>query len=239
MILQLTTMDMSMVQDIFDPLSPSRYSRLRAAAIELRFLLSHNYPRKSSVEFVGNHHQLNKDERNILFRGVFTAGMARAIKDARIPLSGLRGGKLVIDGYNVTITLENAMKNKPLIKGNDGFIRDISGTFRGFRQSDLTRKAWELIMDILNDYPPKHVVVLLDRPYSRSAILARSINAWLEMNGLDGEATLSDGVDHYLQQTKGVRATSDSSILINGSPSVDLAGHIATRRLNRRPFIVP
>ena len=228
-----------MVQNSTDFIGPSRLPKLKAAAHELRFLLSRNYPRKSSVEFVGNHHQLKKDERNILFRGVFTPHVSNTIRRGKILFKDLIGRTLVIDAYNVTITLENALRSRPLIKGNDGFIRDISGTFRGFRQSDLTFKAWELIMKLLMQYSPKKVIVLIDRPYSKSALFAHSLNRWFRHRGLNGKAILSNNVDRELKITKDVRATSDSNILVHGGPSLDLAGHIATRRLNHRPFIVP
>ena len=154
-------------------------------------------------------------------------------------LKHLEGETLFIDVYNVTITLENAIKGHLLIKGNDGFIRDLSGTFRGFRQSDNTRYAWSLILNLLGRYQPGLVVALLDKPYSKSRQLASSIEQWMLEHSVRGRALLSKRVDYKLKRAKGIRATSDSSILLKGSPSLDLAGHIATRRLRRTPLVVP
>ncbi len=216
-----------------------RMDRLRAAAPELRYLLTRGYPRKSSVEFIGNHYQLTRDERNILFRGVFPRAIAQAIKANRVTPGAICGKELFVDGYNVTITLENAMKGHPIIRGNNGFIRDISGTFRGFRQSDLTEACWREILRLLTQYRPGLTTVLLDKPYSKSAQLARSIKIWMEEYSIQGQVLLSQRVDFKLKNARGVRATSDSTILIRGGPSLDLAGHIAIRRLKKRPFVVP
>ncbi|OCC15804.1 hypothetical protein DBT_0729 [Dissulfuribacter thermophilus] len=216
-----------------------RLERLKPAAIELRFLLSHGYPRKSCVEFVGNHHQLTREERNVLFRGVFSKKDVEAIKKSKIPLKHLENKMLFIDGYNVTITIENALKGNPIIKGNDGVIRDISCTFRGFRQSELTQQAWDLICALINRYSPKKTIVLLDKPYSRSGDFACSLRKWFKKWKLDGAVLLSSRVDLKLKYAHGIRATSDSTILIRGGPSIDISGHIAIRKLRRVPLIVP
>jgi len=222
-----------------DTLKPIRMERLGPACKELRYLLARGYPRRSCVEFIGNHHQLTVQERNILFRGVFPEKQARAIKGVTLALRHLKGYELAIDGYNVTITLENALKGHPIIKGNDGFIRDISGTFRGFRQSILTKKAWGLILDCLKRYRPNHVLVLLDEPYSKSREFAACIQKWLLDEGISGNTMTSKRVDALLIETDKITATSDSTILLKGGRFVDIAGRIATQRLRKKPLVVP
>ncbi|MBW2350322.1 MAG: DUF434 domain-containing protein, partial [Deltaproteobacteria bacterium] len=116
-----------------------RKDLLRPAALDFRFLLSRGYPRKSALLFVGNHFQLHQGERDLLYRGVFTRkqSMARCAKIVRV--GTIKGEKLAIDGHNILITLESAIKRRPLLLADDNFVRDISRIFRRFRPTDRTR----------------------------------------------------------------------------------------------------
>ncbi len=213
-----------------------RRSLTLEAAKDLRFLLGRGYPKESAVTFIGNHYQLRLIERDVIFRGVFTKAVALRHKKKCVHPAELTSARLIIDGYNCLITLESAMKGLPIFKADDGFVRDASRVFRGFRQTERTKSAWRLIEDMLLDYPPKKTIVLLDKPMSRSGDLAVRIRKWMKLSGLSGTCITVKGVERSMARLNGIKASADSVIIDNAQRVFDLSGHIIIRRLHVRPF---
>jgi len=204
-----------------------RKDLLRSAARDLRFLLNRGYPRKSALSFVGNHFQLHQDERDLLYRGVFTRkqSMVRCAKMVRV--REIKGEKLIIDGHNVLITLESAIKRRPLLLADDNFVRDISRIFRRFRPTDRTKAAWGL------------VTVLLDAPLPRSGELATRIRQWMNYARIKGDVTTAARPESSLLALEGIKASADSVIIDRSTKVFDLAGHIIRRRLHLKPMSIP
>ena len=207
---------------------------LRPAATDFRFLLSRKYPRKSALNFVGNHYQLSSVERNLLYRSVFTRAVARKRRAKTVRIGELAGRKLVIDGYNCLITLENALKEKALVLADDGFVRDTGLVFRGFRQSALTRKAWFLVTSVLKRYRPSFVHVMLDEPYARSGELAVLVNRWMAEEGVHGHAETTRNTERQIAAMEGIKATADSNIIDHADMVFDMAGHVIRYILKKR-----
>ncbi|MBW1670023.1 MAG: DUF434 domain-containing protein [Deltaproteobacteria bacterium] len=216
-----------------------RKDLLRPAALDFRFLLSRGYPRKSALLFVGNHFQLHQGERDLLYRGVFTRkqSMARCAKIVRV--GTIKGEKLAIDGHNILITLESAIKRRPLLLADDNFVRDISRIFRRFRPTDRTRAAWALVEGLLSDYQPCHVTVLLDAPLPKSGELAARIRQWMKYAKIKGDVTTATRPESSLLALEGIKASADSVIIDRSTRVFDLAGHIIRRRLHIKPMLIP
>jgi hypothetical protein len=210
---------------------PLRERLLTPAARDLRFLLSRGYPRDSAIRFVGDHFQLHRGERDLLFRGVFTREQEKARKAKMIAVSALADARLVIDGHNVLITLESAIRGRPLLMANDGFVRDISRVFRRFRPTERTKTAWCMVERLLADYPPAHVAVILDAPLPKSGELAARINRWMKDAGIAGEAAAETRPETAILRLQGIKATADSIIIDRSRRVFDLAGHIIRRRM--------
>lgn len=213
-----------------------RFKLCITAADDYRCLLSRGYPAKSALQFVGNHFQLRRDERDFLFRGACSPEQAEARKEKTVEPEELKGGKLVIDGYNCLITLENAINGRMMILGDDGFIRDIARIFRKFRSTELTRTAWTLVMDLLSDFPPAEILVFLDSSMSGSGKLAAGINRWLYDAGFSGRCITVRRSEKKLALLKGIKVSADSVIIDSSSRVFDLAGYIITRQLKIRPY---
>ena len=114
---------------------------------DLVFLLDRQYPKKSAIELVGNRYQLDSDERMVLYRGVFdTEGMKERLrKRVETPVTG----RVLIDGYNVLITIESYLKGKLVFRSLDTFVRDVSGMYGNHAFSDFTRRSIELIVQFM------------------------------------------------------------------------------------------
>ena len=207
---------------------------LRLAARDFRFLLSRNYPRKSALNFVGNRYQLDSVERNCLYRDIFTRKISRKRRSVTVRIGELKGKRLIIDGYNCIITLENAMKGTPAVLADDGFVRDTGLVFRKFRASELTKKTWSLISRVLGRYPPSFTLLLLDAPYAKSGELSASINRWMETDGIKGQARTVTRNETAIAAMEGIKASADSVIIDHADRVFDLSGHIIRRILRKK-----
>lgn len=208
--------------------------RLLAPAHDLEWLLNRGYPKKSSLVFVGNHYQLNAWERDILFRSIFPRVEALDAKRKKIRARDLKGRSLGIDGFNVLITLENALSGELLIRGNDGFIRDTAGVFRRWRRSEKTLQALDMILRVLKRYEVKKTIFVLDAPFSGSRELAGIINQNLQKMALSGEAILQKQVETWLSKFSDIVATSDSRLIRRVKKAFDLTGHLTHYTLKIR-----
>lgn len=208
------------------------------AAQDLRYLLSRGYSINSAIELVGNHYQLSKDKRMLLQRGVCSELEARTRKNKKSGLFRLTGHPLGIDGHNVLITVESALKNKPLILSDDGFIRDISAVSKGYRPSHFTTEALNLIFELLRQHPPTKVDWYLDAPLSKSGELAELIRDLLKKYKLRGTAQAVSVPERYLIKYSGLVATSDSVLINVCKEVIDLAGEAIKSLPNPTLFIL-
>ena len=204
---------------------------LRRGAEDFRYLLGRGYPRKNSLELIGNRYGLRKDGRELLHRGVFASVDAARRRERLVGIESARDAYLAIDGHNVLITVEAALCQKPLIVADDGLIRDISGISSAYRMGSITLRALDLIMDILRGSCPKNVAFLFDSPISRSGRLATDVGDRLRTAGLAGEARAVRVPETVLIGYDGIVATSDSAIIDRVNTVVDLAGHVIRKRV--------
>ena len=206
---------------------------LQKAAEDFRYLLNREYPRKAALELVGNRYQLTFDQRHLLHRGVFSDADAESRLKKRITLKEIQGKDFVIDGYNVLITIEAGLSGRPLILGDDGFTRDISGLSGNFRKTERTEEALQLTLDVVKRMKPCQTLFLFDAPISMSGNLAQEVRDLLKKENLLGDARAVKVPEKILIGFRGVVATSDTAIIDQSKQVADLAGYIVNQRLRR------
>jgi len=199
---------------------------LQKAAEDFRYLLNRGFPRKPSLELVGNRYQLTSDQRHLLHRGVFSDQDSQRRKSKKIPLHRICNQELAIDGYNVLITLQAGLLGRPLVLGDDGYIRDISGLSGNFKRSKATEEAIQCILDLLKKTPPRTTLFLFDSPVSKSGELASEIRERMQDELIPGDACTLHVPEKILIGFPGVVATSDTAILDQSKKTLDLAGII-------------
>jgi hypothetical protein len=148
----------------------------------------------------------------------------------------MKGKKLIVDGYNVLILLENALRGKPVFLSDDGFLRDAEGVFKNYKPSSITEKALELLLEVFKKYPPQETFFFFDAPITRSRELARHIKEKLLRIGLPGEAVATRNSEFALTKKYSLLASSDSALINQVNQAVDIPKYIIKRRLNLNPI---
>jgi len=202
---------------------------LQQAAADFRYLLNREYPRKAALELVGNHYNLAFDERHLLHRGVFSDKDSKRRRGKIASIKEIQNKNLAIDGYNVIITIEAALSGRPLIFGDDGFIRDISGLSGKFKKSASTEEAIQLIFNVLKIMKPCKTLFLFDAPISMSGKLAQEVRDRMQRENISGEAKAVKVPEKILIGFQGIVATSDTAIIDQSKKVVDLAGDIVKK----------
>jgi len=209
----------------------ANFKDLQRAAQDFRYLLNRGYPRKASLELVGNRYGLIFDERHLLHRGVFSDADSVTRQKKIISPEAIRNKDLAIDGHNVLITIEAGLSGRPLILADDGFVRDISGLSGSFKKTEMTEKAIRLIVTFLRKWKPRHTLFLFDAPISKSGILAQELRTLLKKEGLPGDALAVKVPETILIGFQGVIATSDTAIIDRSKRVIDLAGDIIRAKI--------
>jgi len=207
-----------------------RISVLREARKDLKYLLNRGYNKPSALKLVGDRYQLNKPERSILFRSVFSNREAEIIRSKRVSVSELRGRKLLVDGFNVLNTVEEILRGGPLILCDDGVLRDFAEVHSKYRFSEQTEEALKLILDFLKKAGVSEVEIIYESQISRSGEVAALTRRIMTEQGIDGAARTAKTVDSILSKSRDVIATSDSAILLRCRSFIDLPGSLEISR---------
>lgn len=186
--------------------------RVINAVHDFRYLLDRGYPRDSALNFISNHYRLLLAQRHLLARCVFSRDEIAWHQGKKIGTKQAGGKELGVDGYNVLITAESILMGKPVVRCNDGFVRDLRAIFGRYKPSQTTDRAIEKILKIIVKARPSRVVVFFDKQVSKSGELAARVRYGLGKHGLKGDSRAVNAVDFKLRAFD-VVATSDRGII--------------------------
>jgi len=188
---------------------------------------------------VGDRYQLDHTSRQILHRGVFAPEVAAARRAKLRLLRDLQGQPLGIDGHNVLITLECAIRHLPLVAADDGFIRDVGQVSKAFRASPETEEALTLLADHLSQNQIGPVSVFYDAPLSLSGELARRTRELWAARGLKVEAAAVPVPESDLLNFPGPIASSDTHLIDARPEVIDLSGEVIRQVAKKgRQFLI-
>lgn len=194
---------------------------LENPARDVRFLLDRGYPSTSAIRFVSNHYKLSLSDRHLITRAVLPSSIAQKRRDKLITCDEMKGLALLIDGYNVLITMESVL-DQEIVLCDDGFIRDIKGVFGKYKKTDATDVALTEILTLLSEISPSLVLFLFDSKVSKSGELARYVKGKLTQFGLEGDTETLSSVDHKLKTCNAIVATSDGHIIDSVDAVIDI-----------------
>lgn len=199
---------------------------LARAANDARWLLERGYPRQRVIDLTGDRYGLDADARQMLGRGVFSPAEAGARRGKLQGLAALRGANPAIDGHNVIITLENALRGEVLLLADDGAVRDIARLGRNHKPGPESLHAARMAVEALARAEVARADFMLHAPLPKSGWLAAEIRAMLEAAGLKGDARTVDSPRARLRGWPGPVCSADSAVIDNAHTPVDLAGEI-------------
>lgn len=193
---------------------------LRHAAADYSLLLTKDYPQTASLKLVGDKYELTDRQRLALMRSCCTDSQLAGRLARQIRAEELAGEDILIDGYNLLITVEAAMSGAFVFIGRDGCFRDLAGLHGTYRKVTETVPAVNLIHNCLKKIKPDEVVWLLDRPVSNSGRLKKIIES-----ETGREVILVDNPDTELKKSEKIAASSDSIVLDNCKRWFNLAAY--------------
>lgn len=210
---------------------PAAWLALRGAVSHLSWLLGNGYAIVSALKLVGDRWSLTERQRLAVRRCACSdEARSRRLRHEVGP-DALRGGVVVIDGFNVITTVEAALGGAVVLVGRDGCFRDLAGVHGSYRRVDETAPSLALIGTTLAGLGVSHAEWLLDSPVSNSGRLKVLILNAATAQGTSWSAELVPNPDVPLASSPEVVATADSVILDRCAQWFALARHVIERHV--------
>src|SRR5437879_4448811 len=127
---------------------------LRTAVGDLSWLLTRGYTMKAALKLVGDRHALTDRQRLAISRAACSEQSKERRAAMNLPAEAVAGEELIIDGFNLIITMEAALSGGVLIHCRDGCIRDLSSVHGSYRSVNETNQAISLIGAALEELRP-------------------------------------------------------------------------------------
>lgn len=213
----------------------TRLASLRVAVSELSWLLSRGYQTKSALKLVGDRHNLRERQRLAVSRAACPE--ENCVRRRASLVEEVKGGRLVVDGFNLVITLEAALSGGVLVLGRDGCVRDLSSVHGSYRAVEETERAIMLAGEELAALGPKSVLWLLDSPVSNSGRLAARVREVASARGWSWEVRVEFNPDREIVNSDRVAVTSDSNVLDGVKRWLNL-GRMIVEKYVERPWMI-
>lgn len=212
--------------------SASRRTPLQQACRDLSWLLGRGYSEVAALKLVGDRHGLRERQRRAIGRSAASDTQVAERSRRRIAPTELAGHTLLIDGLNCLITVEAMLAGAVLLRGRDGWLRDLASVHGSYRPVVETDPALALLGELLGRAGSPPAIWYIDRPVSNSGRLAQRVRDAAAAAGWPWQAQLVMNPDRALveAQDDAVVASSDSWVLDHAARVVDLPGAVADRR---------
>ena len=210
---------------------PDQLLKLRLAVTDLSWLLSRGYNMTSSLKLVGDRHGLRERQRLAVCRSSCSDQNKQRRKDHCVSVQQLRNETVVVDGFNLMITVEAALSRGPLFIGVDQCMRDLSSVHGSYRSVDETDRAILIIGEALQVLGATSVRWLLDRPVSNSGRLASRIAGIAAQQNWPWQVEVVLNPDATIISSPEVAITSDSSVLDRVERWTDLPSYLVDHYL--------
>lgn len=188
-------------------------SLLRQAVAEMSWLLSRGYAGKSTLKLVGDRYAFTQRQRIALMRSACSDSQLKQRQTTQTCAEHVAAKPLVLDGYNILVTIEAALGGGVLLRGRDGCIRDLASMHGTYRKVNETLPAIETIASTITALAPSQIIWLLDKPVSNSGRLKKMMLDFATQQMLHWDVKLAQNPDKLLVESKEIIATSDSAVL--------------------------
>ena len=201
---------------------------LQQALADLCWLLSHGYPDNASLKLIGDRFKFTQRQRMALTRAACPDTALQHRNSTHKTPAELQGQHLIIDGYNLLITLETALSGGYLFIGQDGCVRDIASIHGNYKRVEETLPAIELIGNALQELKVSSVKWYFDSPVSNSGRLKTIFREMATQHDWPWEIELAQNADVPVAEDIGIAVSTDRWILDRAKAWSNLAYHLIT-----------
>ncbi|MEZ4847265.1 MAG: DUF434 domain-containing protein [Bacteroidia bacterium] len=188
---------------------------LNQAVSDLSYLLSRGYSENGALKLVGDRYRLTQRQRNALLRSS-CSDQALANRLAKeIAEEAVKDQPVIIDGYNLLITVESGLAGGIILDCRDNSFRDIASLHGTYRRVEETMPALKIIGKEINELGIKEAKFYLDRPVSNSGRLKRLMLEMAEEEGFNWEVELNNNPDKVIVQHPEIITISADSWVID------------------------
>jgi len=200
--------------------------KLKKATQDMYYLLTRGFAEKSSVQLVGNRYRLNVRQQKALM-GMSAGKQYLELRKAKeLNTKELKNKTVLIDGFNLLITLESALSGAYLFKGMDGNYRDVSSVHGTYKRVQKTNDALQLIGKTLMKLGVSKVHWYFDQPVSNSGKIKTQLRELAEQENYPWEISLDHNPDKMLAASQEIVISSDAWILNECQQWFNLCGYI-------------
>ena len=210
---------------------PDQLPKLRLAVSELSWLLSRGYKMTSSLKLIGDRHGLRERQRLAVSRSACSDQARQRRKDHCVAVEQLRNQPVIVEGFNLIITVEAALSNGPLFVGVDECVRDLSSVHGSYRSVQETDRAIAMVGEAFQKLGASSVSWLLDRPVSNSGRLAAKLADFAVRNNCSWEVQVVFNPDAAIAASPAVAITSDSAVLDRVERWANLKSYVLAREV--------
>jgi hypothetical protein len=182
---------------------------------------------------VGDRYQLRNRQRMALARAACADQALQKRQAACVSVQNITDADLIVDGFNLLITIEAALGGGVLLRCRDGCIRDLASVHGTYRSVEETLMAIQLVGDVLQTLEPRSVEWLLDQPVSNSGRLAQKIRKEAKTYHWPWKATVVMNPDTVIMDSEKIAVSSDSSMLDHVHHWVNLSVYVIVERINQ------
>ncbi len=187
---------------------------LRAATCDLSILLTMGYPDKASLKLVGDRFRLTERQRMAVLRGACSNADLKLRKAKELRENELKGKTILIDGFNLLISLETALSGGLIFVGRDGGYRDLASVHGTYKRVTTTQEAVEMVGRFCKKQEVEKLIWYFDTPVSNSGRLKVLLYEIAEQNGWNWEIILDFNPDKVLKEAEeGVVVSSDAMVI--------------------------
>jgi hypothetical protein len=211
--------------------SETQLPRLRLAVADLAWLLTRDYAPKAALKLVGDKFGLKERQRLALARAACSNQSLAKRSAHRVSVETITGENIIVDGFNLIITIEAALSTGVLLFCGDQCIRDLSSVHGSYRAVSETEAAIVLIGEELEKLSARSVEWLLDQPISNSGRLAKLMREIAVTHHWPWKIDLLFNPDERIISSNKIAITSDSVILDRVTRWANFSRHIIEKRL--------
>jgi len=211
--------------------APKQHETLRKAVADLSLLFSRGYASVASLKLVGDHFELKERQRLAVARAACSDRQKELRKQKLLPHEAIKEQNLLIDGFNLIVTMEAALSGGVLIRCRDDCLRDLSSVHGSYRSVAETDKAIDLISETLLAATPASAVWLLDQPVSNSGRLAQRIREMSLERDWPWSVEVVMNPDKVIRASDQIAVTSDSNIIDGVKRWINLGESLITRHM--------